>query len=849
MRRTIGIVVALCLAACYGTALADTPRTLEVSGRTVTRATAPARPLDLLAPLYKVATPVDPWTQLGPNFMPGRMLCVGSYILNNPWVACGSDGCGYWSGYALGDAGWAAKGNELGGGVAQMVVRLHFPENAPMVERQTVIRTDGRAFYTDNDGVTWTACTLTPNGDEVYGKVTKLGNDSGSINVAYCLAEILPSDLYPDGGFQFLRSFDGGATFDPTRAWDSRRADMWSSRTGSGQILIAFESFGDVEIELSTDLGDQFESFSTIFDGGAADNLIAITAQEAGAPDHVWVWENGQLQRTTDGGSSFEFVRSTNQLGGPRGLCASILNPDLIVWTTVDGTYFSRDGGETDSLFTTDWPGGGIHRTALNIDCYSWNFGAAAPNYRPRRSSKDPAMAAVAGGSEFERLFISTGAGVWQWQADAVAPTLLTNYNCFSTEWHDFISLRNGHPYDVSGGIRDWGAWAFSDFGPPPGGTYLVGGIVSSENDVSNTATNYRPTAGDPVHWDEFPHGLLVVSGNGVFSAVGVPYTARHNALTADPTSPYTVYSGSDELRRVVYDRNANSFTTTSVYVPVDGAHITAYAISPTNANRRYMADSAGTIRWSANGGTSWNVGVTPPGGGPRPNDWFLPSVTGFGAETDNEQVRITIHPTNPQEAWIAGSTILHTTDGGANWVTATTGLPAGPIRAWKIAYDGTSANAVYLAAGSGPYVLSGSTWFDLALANGSMPAVECRSVEGIPYRGVVRFATFGRGVWDFATGSTVGVAPGGALTLELAPSSNPLRGTGRLEYTLPAQGQVTLELIDVTGRRAAMLLNGVQPAGRGSAFVDASSFRPGVYFAKLTTTQGTRTAKLVVTN
>ena len=853
MHRHVQFTATLALLACFGAVAAADPATIHIGTRTVTKVGTPVH-APVLAPVGAAApartTSFDPWTQLGPDFAAGRMLCTASYILNQPDVAAGSDGCGYWSGYALADAGWTARGNELGGGVAEMSIRLNFPAGGGYVERQTVIRTDGAAFFTDNDGVSWTPCTLNTNPGETFGKVVRLGYDSGSINVAYSLAEIVPSVGYPDGGYQFLRSFDGGATFDPTTAWTSKRIGMWSSRTGSGQILVAYEDQGNVTIELSTDLGGSFAFFGQAVDpdGESAANLIAITAQEAGAPNHVWLWENGYMQRTIDGGANFAIVRPTNQLGAARGLGASILNPDLIVWTTAtDSCFFSRDGGVTDSAFANNWPGGGLHQVPLNVDCHAWNFGAPTRHYAPRRSAAEPANVTAPG--DFERLFISTGSGVWLWAADMAAPEQLTNYRCYSSQWHDLVSLRDGHPYDVSGGLRDWGAWGFGDFGSPPENTFWTGGVTSGVgNDVSNAVTNFRPTPADPVQWTEFTSNLLVVTGNGVFAAAFAPSTARHNSLSADPTNPYIVYTGGPGLNRTTFNRFTNTFATSTVYTPPSGADVTAFAIAPSNPSRWYLADSSGTLYWSANAGAVWNV-TAPFGAGPHPNDPYIHSpVVALDGARDEEQVRITVHPTNPLEAWIAGSTIQHTTDGGVHWNTATAGLPAGAIRAWKIAYDGTSLNKVYLAAGSGPYVWNGSAWVDLAPSGGTMPAVECRSVEAVSYRGVMRFATWGRGVWDYATGNTLGVSDGARLTLELAPSRNPLQGTGRLEFTLPADGPVTLELIDVTGRRAAMLLDGVQPAGHGAAFVDAASYRPGVYFARLSTRQGTRTAKLVLT-
>ena len=57
----------------------------------------------------------------------------------------------------------------------------------------------------------------------------------------------------------------------------------------------------------------------------------------------------------------------------------------------------------------------------------------------------------------------------------------------------------------------------------------------------------------------------------------------------------------------------------------------------------------------------------------------------------------------------------------------------------------------------------------------------------------------------------------------------------------------MSLELLDVAGRRVATLVNGVRPAGRAAASFDAASMGAGVYFARLRTAEGTRTTKVVI--
>ena len=84
-----------------------------------------------------------------------------------------------------------------------------------------------------------------------------------------------------------------------------------------------------------------------------------------------------------------------------------------------------------------------------------------------------------------------------------------------------------------------------------------------------------------------------------------------------------------------------------------------------------------------------------------------------------------------------------------------------------------------------------------------------------------------------------------------LAVSPNPAAGPAQLAWTLPAAGRVTLEVLDVTGRRVAALFEGEAVAGphalrwdgRGS---DGRAVPPGVYLARLVTPGAVATTRLV---
>jgi hypothetical protein len=102
----------------------------------------------------------------------------------------------------------------------------------------------------------------------------------------------------------------------------------------------------------------------------------------------------------------------------------------------------------------------------------------------------------------------------------------------------------------------------------------------------------------------------------------------------------------------------------------------------------------------------------------------------------------------------------------------------------------------------------------------------------------------------------TAGVTPPAVpASLALAsPRPNPSAGATRLEFDLPSAGNAELSVFDASGRRVATLVDGEQPAGRHSATWDGHAtggerVAAGLYFARLATSQGSVSRRIVRSN
>jgi hypothetical protein len=119
-----------------------------------------------------------------------------------------------------------------------------------------------------------------------------------------------------------------------------------------------------------------------------------------------------------------------------------------------------------------------------------------------------------------------------------------------------------------------------------------------------------------------------------------------------------------------------------------------------------------------------------------------------------------------------------------------------------------------------------------------SRPGIVClgAGVYGTAYLSdtnpVVRGAYFDRNDWVY------GIAEQRRLDASegiLSVVPNPLKGHGRLSYTLSRPADVRVQMYDRTGRLVRTLFDGHTPAGRQLVSFDVLGIAPGVYFCRLT--------------
>lgn len=192
--------------------------------------------------------------------------------------------------------------------------------------------------------------------------------------------------------------------------------------------------------------------------------------------------------------------------------------------------------------------------------------------------------------------------------------------------------------------------------------------------------------------------------------------------LTALSNFPFSVTAS-----QYAYDFRANSNSGT--------ATISAIEMSTVDANRMYVATSDGSFFYSNDNGTTWvkSTGFTGPA-----QYWLYGSTILASSVTSNL-------------LWFGGSgysnpPVYKSTDGGQTFTAMNTGLPSSLVHELII---NPAETLIFAATDVGPYVyiIAEDQWYNLM--GTETPNQRYYSVEYVT-GDIVRFGTYGRGIWDF---------------------------------------------------------------------------------------------------
>ncbi len=118
-------------------------------------------------------------------------------------------------------------------------------------------------------------------------------------------------------------------------------------------------------------------------------------------------------------------------------------------------------------------------------------------------------------------------------------------------------------------------------------------------------------------------------------------------------------------------------------------------------------------------------------------------------------------------------------------------------------------------------------------------------SAISLPYSGTVEVVSSIIADWHGnGVGATLGFQPD---NISLTAFPNPFNPQTRINYTLTADGPVSISVYDLQGRQVKTLVTGVQPAGSNSVVWNASQEASGTYLVRVNTSTETAIQKIML--
>ncbi len=602
----------------------------------------------------------------------------------------------------------------------------------------------GGLWETTNGGTSWTPLT---DGMPRIG-VSGIAVDYNNTNIRY----ILTGD--GDGGdtksIGVLKTIDGGVT--------------WSSTS------------------LSWTVANDVRGYKLIMHPTNSSILMAVTTLG--------------IYKTTNGGTSWTEVLD----GDFRDIEFKPGDPTVVYVSGTSTFYRSVNTGDTWTQVTTGMPVG-AWRIAIAVS-------PNAPNYVYLFSGPSTAVGA------FKGFFLSTNSGT-SFSVRSTTPNLLGystigNDTDEQTTYDLAVAVSRTNNADVIvGGINTWSSgnwgtsWTITSWWDTRGNT--IGYTHADIHDLAiNPLNNYLYCCSDGgvfrstdfgLNWTDLTSGIANtqwyrIAGieTNVNLLIGGTQDNGSNKWTGSTTM--THIQGADGMDAMIDHSNSNIMYYSRQYgtlvkstdggatwtgiKPASGPWVTPYIMNPSNASIIYGGYD--DVYKSINGGSSWmNMGVSGTSamaiGTNNTNTVYAASGTSIWRSdnagtnwtlinaglSSNSVSSIAVNPDNSMDVfvtvgnYIAGQKVYESSNGGASWTNISGTLPNIVMNC--IAYEdnnGVPDNALYIGTDLGVYYRDVNTGDWIPFQNG-LPNVPVSDLEINEVSGVIRAASYGRGLWSSA--------------------------------------------------------------------------------------------------
>lgn len=638
--------------------------------------------------------------------------------------------------YAISSSGTIYKGGLTGSGWTILKEAINFNNQILAVtpngmgKRIIAAKSDKKIYYSDNEGGSWTQASGMSFYDGWGSGGKKLIVLSNGV-MYYLVHTWLASPDTWGSGYKLFRSADNGATWTTTRTFNLKndgKVVMWSP-FGSDELYVM--DSGSTLYSLS---GTATSLSTTTTAMALPSGDYTLTGYKNGTSLTLYALVNSDaLYKTTDNGANWSNVLTftTASPALPTAWSVGVVaNPWLagaLYYGAVDFRKSSNDGASW--IAQNGW--GAYYG---NIDLLHADIMSITPFQKTD-------------GTKF--FLIGNHGGIHYYPDPYTTTTNLTKTTFTNTEYYDVVTIGN----TIFAGAQDQGNQRFS------GGTGT--NILTASQLISGDYVRLNTSVNNTKYWQEYPGGTIhyynaPLTQQYTTAQGTVRGTERTNIQQwVVPTCNWAVASensilvgggmaagGSTESHVVKMTYNGTSTLVKNEYaydfMANGSGYISAIDHSPNDANYMYVGLNNGKFFYSRDGGTNWTqtVGFTGP-----TNGWNYGSFIHASRMNKN----LVFYCGN-------GGKIYKTTDGGVTFSNMSTGLPNTFVNEMVL---NTNESLLFAATDAGPYicVLSTGQWYSMATT--TTPVKSFTAVEYIASDNIVRFATFGRGIWDFQVTSS----------------------------------------------------------------------------------------------
>ncbi|MBC8256698.1 MAG: hypothetical protein H8E85_05240 [Candidatus Marinimicrobia bacterium] len=646
------------------------------------------------------------WNERGSNNLSGRIR-TSEIDWENELIYCASSGGNIWRGSLEGE-NWTSL-NDYMQITGITMLRVVYFENT----RRLLIGSGEHFYYTDDDGVTLEESTgleflsgygslkrsvVRENDNEIFLLVNE---GSGSWNEVAAIYQSI----------DFGQSFTKILTLDYSAGLSSSQGsghfDIWTPRYFDGDVYL----LNDNDFYRVTE-NDGLEFVGVIPASDIGDNLL--TGGMGTNYPFFYAHVNGRIYHSQNGGSTWiDKGNSPQWYFSINSFNSSNINRENIYWGGME-SFRSTNSGSNWTLVNNWWDYYGSEETKLHADIPEIRFFLDSEYNEVALIGTDGGLYFSDDGLQTVQNLSMSGLGVSQYYSTYTKKT---------------------EPFHLYAGAQDQGFQR---------SLYPEDEVLNFEQSISGDYGHLVSGDGGETIWCNYP-GFTMYYPNPLTNTGGetIDFPGSGHLwlapLMADPYDGTKAYLGGGGLSggnhlfhlsmggwSLSYEEESYSFNGT----------VSAMAFSPLEPEHRYVLTSGGSFYHSSDDGINWQKTI----GFNGPSSHYFYGSTIWASENTPEKLII-------GGSGYSNSPVYISYNHGASFEPLNDGLPNTLV--YKL--TGTPNDQYFFAATEvGPYVYisDDDNWSDLSGI--SAPDQTYWTVEYIPELNTARFATYGRGIWDF---------------------------------------------------------------------------------------------------